>query len=81
MDQRSIRMLSASNFSDTYNNQIGPGANQINLYGYGIGTFNSMTVSVMEFAAAAPSRMNAFRAWPRAYLPARAISPTKIRSR
>ena len=28
------------NFGDTYNNQIGPNASQINLYGYGIGTFN-----------------------------------------
>jgi pullulanase len=28
------------NFGDTANNQIGPSANQINLYGYGIGTFN-----------------------------------------
>lgn len=28
------------NFGDTYNNQIGPNADQINLYGYGIGTFN-----------------------------------------
>ena len=28
------------NFGDTVNNQIGPEADQINLYGYGIGTFN-----------------------------------------
>jgi pullulanase len=28
------------NTGDTYNNQIGPEADQINLYGYGIGTFN-----------------------------------------
>jgi pullulanase len=28
------------NFGDTYNNQIGPSASQINLYGFGIGTFN-----------------------------------------
>lgn len=28
------------NFGDTYNNQIGPNASQVNLYGYGIGTFN-----------------------------------------
>ncbi len=28
------------NFGDTQNNQIGPNASQINLYGYGIGTFN-----------------------------------------
>jgi pullulanase len=28
------------NFGDTANNQIGPNADQINLYGYGIGTFN-----------------------------------------
>jgi pullulanase len=28
------------NFGDTVNNQIGPNASQINLYGYGIGTFN-----------------------------------------
>ncbi|HME11948.1 MAG TPA: pullulanase-type alpha-1,6-glucosidase [Candidatus Acidoferrum sp.] len=28
------------NFGDTANNQIGPNASQINLYGYGIGTFN-----------------------------------------
>jgi pullulanase len=28
------------NFGDTYNNQIGPNASQINLYGFGIGTFN-----------------------------------------
>ena len=28
------------NFGDTYNNQIGPSAGQLNLYGYGIGTFN-----------------------------------------
>lgn len=28
------------NFGDTYNDQIGPNASQINLYGYGIGTFN-----------------------------------------
>ncbi len=28
------------NFGDTQNNQIGPNASQVNLYGYGIGTFN-----------------------------------------
>jgi pullulanase len=28
------------NFGDTDNNQIGPSASQINLYGFGIGTFN-----------------------------------------
>jgi pullulanase len=28
------------NFGDTANNQIGPNASQVNLYGYGIGTFN-----------------------------------------
>jgi pullulanase len=28
------------NFGDTANNQIGPNASQLNLYGYGIGTFN-----------------------------------------
>lgn len=28
------------NFGDTVNNQIGPEADQINLYGFGIGTFN-----------------------------------------
>jgi len=28
------------NFGDTENNQIGPNASQINLYGFGIGTFN-----------------------------------------
>ena len=28
------------NFGDTQNNQIGPNASQINLYGYGIGSFN-----------------------------------------
>ena len=28
------------NFGDTYNNQIGPSASQLNLYGFGIGTFN-----------------------------------------
>ena len=28
------------NFGDTVNNQIGPNASQINLYGYGVGTFN-----------------------------------------
>ncbi|MGB6688772.1 MAG: pullulanase-type alpha-1,6-glucosidase [Terracidiphilus sp.] len=28
------------NFGDTENNQIGPSASQINLYGFGIGTFN-----------------------------------------
>jgi pullulanase len=28
------------NFGDTANNQIGPHASQLNLYGYGIGTFN-----------------------------------------
>jgi len=28
------------NFGDTYNNQIGPNADQVNLYGFGIGTFN-----------------------------------------
>ena len=28
------------NFGDTYNNQIGPNASQVNLYGYGIGSFN-----------------------------------------
>jgi pullulanase len=28
------------NFGDTYNNQIGPNASQLNLYGFGIGTFN-----------------------------------------
>jgi pullulanase len=28
------------NFGDTYNNQIGPNASQVNLYGFGIGTFN-----------------------------------------
>jgi pullulanase len=28
------------NFGDTQNNQIGPEADQINLYGFGIGTFN-----------------------------------------
>ncbi len=28
------------NFGDTFNNQIGPNADQLNLYGYGIGTFN-----------------------------------------
>ena len=28
------------NFGDTANNQIGPNADQVNLYGYGIGTFN-----------------------------------------
>ena len=28
------------NFGDTLNNQIGPEADQINLYGFGIGTFN-----------------------------------------
>jgi pullulanase len=28
------------NFGDTENNQIGPNASQVNLYGYGIGTFN-----------------------------------------
>ncbi len=28
------------NFGDTQNNQIGPNASQINLYGFGIGTFN-----------------------------------------
>jgi pullulanase len=28
------------NFGDTQNNQIGPNASQVNLYGYGVGTFN-----------------------------------------
>ena len=28
------------NFGDTQNNQIGPNASQINLYGFGVGTFN-----------------------------------------
>jgi len=28
------------NFGDTANNQIGPNASQVNLYGFGIGTFN-----------------------------------------
>jgi pullulanase len=28
------------NFGDTANNQIGPNASQVNLYGYGVGTFN-----------------------------------------
>jgi len=28
------------NFGDTVNNQIGPNASQINLYGFGVGTFN-----------------------------------------
>jgi len=28
------------NFGDTSNNQIGPNASQVNLYGFGIGTFN-----------------------------------------
>jgi pullulanase len=28
------------NFGDTQNNQIGPNASQVNLYGFGIGTFN-----------------------------------------
>jgi pullulanase len=28
------------NFGDTVNNEIGPNASQINLYGYGVGTFN-----------------------------------------
>lgn len=28
------------NFGDTENNQIGPNADQVNLYGFGIGTFN-----------------------------------------
>jgi pullulanase len=28
------------NFGDTENNQIGPNASQINLYGFGVGTFN-----------------------------------------
>jgi pullulanase len=28
------------NFGDTVNNQIGPNADQVNLYGYGVGTFN-----------------------------------------
>ena len=28
------------NFGDTENNQIGPNASQVNLYGFGIGTFN-----------------------------------------
>ena len=28
------------NFGDTANNQIGPNASQINLYGFGIGSFN-----------------------------------------
>jgi len=28
------------NFGDTVNNQIGPNADQVNLYGFGIGTFN-----------------------------------------
>ncbi len=28
------------NFGDTQNNQIGPNADQVNLYGYGIGSFN-----------------------------------------
>lgn len=28
------------NFGDTENNQIGPNADQVNLYGYGIGSFN-----------------------------------------
>ena len=28
------------NFGDTANNQIGPNASQINLYGFGVGTFN-----------------------------------------
>ena len=28
------------NFGDTANNQIGPNASQVNLYGYGIGSFN-----------------------------------------
>ncbi len=28
------------NFGDTYNNQIGPNASQVNLYGFGIGSFN-----------------------------------------
>jgi pullulanase len=28
------------NFGDTVNNQIGPNASQVNLYGFGIGTFN-----------------------------------------
>jgi pullulanase len=27
-------------FGDTFNNQIGPNASQVNLYGFGIGTFN-----------------------------------------
>ena len=29
------------NFGDTANNQIGPNASQINLYGFGVGTFNA----------------------------------------
>jgi pullulanase len=28
------------NFGDTQNNQIGPNADQVNLYGFGVGTFN-----------------------------------------
>jgi pullulanase len=28
------------NFGDTVNNQIGPNASQVNLYGFGVGTFN-----------------------------------------
>jgi len=28
------------NFGDTVNNQIGPNADQVNLYGFGVGTFN-----------------------------------------
>jgi pullulanase len=28
------------NFGDTQNNQIGPNASQVNLYGFGVGTFN-----------------------------------------
>ena len=39
-DRRSILYGEGFNFGDTANNQIGPNASQINLYGFGVGTFN-----------------------------------------
>ena len=48
------------NFGDTANNQIGPNASQVNLYGYGIGTFNDRIRDGIR--GGGPFPMNACRA-------------------
>jgi pullulanase len=60
------------NFGDTANNQIGPNASQINLYGFGVGTFNDRIRDGIR--GGSPLPMSAYRALRRGSSPMRATS-------